>query len=343
MTLPATPPATRPVTRPAARPAALDIGALAREVRAAPVQVVAIRELRGGHSPRVDGVRADHARQLAGAGAELPPIVVHRPTMRVVDGAHRVRAAELRGATTVPAHFYDGPADLAFMLAVQANVTHGLPLSPADREAAAVRLLRSRPGWSNRALAAVVGLSDSTVGAIRRRIGSAGERSVRIGRDGRARPVDASEGRRAAVRVIELHPDASLRQIARAAGISTGTARDVKARLRRGEDPVPQRRGAPSATDSAHAVTVPESATTDGPDPAELFRSLCSDPSLRLTERGRTALRWLSARAVGPAGWEEHVDSLPAHSVYTVAELARACSRRWDELADRLDRRAATT
>lgn len=33
----------------------------------------------------------------------MPPIVVHRATMRVIDGMHRVRAAKLRGAAHVAA------------------------------------------------------------------------------------------------------------------------------------------------------------------------------------------------------------------------------------------------
>jgi hypothetical protein len=36
------------------------------------------------------------------------------------------------------------------VLAVQVNVTHGLPLSLADRKVAASRIIDCYPGWSNR-------------------------------------------------------------------------------------------------------------------------------------------------------------------------------------------------
>ncbi len=38
-----------------------------------------------------------HARSLAQTEADLPPIVVHRTTTRVIDGMHRLTAAGLRG------------------------------------------------------------------------------------------------------------------------------------------------------------------------------------------------------------------------------------------------------
>ncbi|HEX9335644.1 MAG TPA: streptomycin biosynthesis protein, partial [Pseudonocardiaceae bacterium] len=193
-------------------------------------------------SPRLAGENTEHTRRLADSDDYLPPILVHRPTGWVIDGAHRVRAAILRGQTRIAAQFFDGPMDAAFVLAVRGNIAHGLPLSPADRRAAAERIVRSHPRWSDRAIAAATGLSDKTVRAIRRRSTSeTPQLNTRVGRDGRVRPLNAANGRRLAAELIAERPDAGLREIASAAGISLATAHDVRIRLQRGEDPVPAR------------------------------------------------------------------------------------------------------
>ncbi|MFC7729983.1 hypothetical protein [Actinomadura keratinilytica] len=81
----------------------------------------------------------------------LPPILVHRRTMRVVDGMHRLRAARLQGRCEIGVRFVDGPDADVFVAAVRANIGHGLPLSLADREAAAARCRRTwRNTWQRR-------------------------------------------------------------------------------------------------------------------------------------------------------------------------------------------------
>ncbi|MEV6975323.1 ParB N-terminal domain-containing protein [Kitasatospora sp. NPDC093806] len=191
-------------------------------------------------SPRSAGEDLRHTQLLAQSGAVLPPIIVHRPSMRVVDGTHRLRAAIARGEELIRARFFDGPRRDAFLLAVRENTAHGLPLSLADRAAAATRIIRSHGHWSDRAIAETAGLSASTVREIRRAtLDTAEQPAVRLGRDGRTRPLNSSQGRVLAGRLMAEMPTASLRQIARLAGISPGTVRDVRARLGRGEDPVP--------------------------------------------------------------------------------------------------------
>src|SRR5437763_15349138 len=64
---------------------------------------VDLQLLRRGMSPRANGEDPDHVRTLAATVNPLPPIVVHRPSMRVIDGLHRVAAARLRGDTRIPA------------------------------------------------------------------------------------------------------------------------------------------------------------------------------------------------------------------------------------------------
>ena len=57
----------------------------------------------------------EHIRSLAELQDELPPILVHRTTMRVIDGMHRLKAAILRGERTIEATFYDGDDAEAFV------------------------------------------------------------------------------------------------------------------------------------------------------------------------------------------------------------------------------------
>ena len=83
-----------------------------------------IADLRPADSPRLDGVDLAHALRLAEVPAELPPILVHRQSLRVIDGSHRVRAARHRGQERIEAVLVDCDPPEAFVLAVEANVAH---------------------------------------------------------------------------------------------------------------------------------------------------------------------------------------------------------------------------
>ncbi|GAA1145264.1 ParB N-terminal domain-containing protein [Streptomyces javensis] len=323
----------------------------ARRTRSVPIGTLVISD-----SPRIAGENAEHIRVLAESDLAWPPITVHRPTMRVVDGVHRVRAALLRGEERIEADFVDGTVEEAFVLAVRLNTRHGMPLSRADRTAAATRLVESRPRWSNRRIAEIVGVSPTTVATLRdRSTGRTGQSNVRAGRDGRVRPLGAgaAEGRRRAVRVIRSRPGASLREIAAEAGVAVATARDVRQRLRVGEDPVPPRlraaevrdsgrgeaspaAGTPSAGDGKPAVTLP-------PEPAAhaSARSLRKDPSLRFSEAGRTLLRLWSAHALDADQWQVLADSVPTHRLSDATWAARRCAEQWLCFARGMEERAA--
>ena len=141
----------------------------------------------GADSPRLHGEDLEHIRSLAELADELPPILVQRKTMRVIDGMHRLKAAVLRGERTIEAIFYDGDDAEAFVLAVRSNVQHGLPLTLSDRKAAAARIVILNPHWSDRAIAEVSGLSAKTVATVRSDAADLlPEDSRRIGRDGRS-------------------------------------------------------------------------------------------------------------------------------------------------------------
>lgn len=304
------------------------------------IQWLPVRSLLSSDSPRLSGEDVEHTRMLSKLDERLPPIIVHRQTMRVIDGTHRVGAALLRGDEMIAARLFDGTEQEAFVLAVQTNIAHGLPLSLADRTRAAERIIASSPEWSDRAIASVTGLGARTVGNVRRRmqLGSRAEQApVRRGLDGRVRPLDSAEGRLRAMVIIEERPEASLREIAREAGVSPTTVRDVRRRIESGEDPVPRfrrRRGAERAVD------------TPGDDDASRERALLtmlhglrSDPSLRFTESGRTLLRWIMSRAVRSHERTDVAARVPSHCAYIIADLARAFADEWLQLANELERR----
>lgn len=319
-----------------------------------PVVRVAITALSVAGSPRTAGIDLEHARALADTQDELPPIIVHRATMRVIDGRHRLRAAELRRQREIPVRFFDGAEADAFVLAVRANVAHGLPLSLADRKAAAVRIIASHPHWSDRLLGSVTGLSAKTVAELRRQpAGAAPPAEARIGQDGRVRPVNSAERRRLAGALMADNPQLSLRQVARAAGISPETARAVRGRLRCGEDPVAARqrdRRPPDPIPAAARRRLPDGQPQGQPDAgpagtpmpmpgrAAVLRHLRSDPTLRFTETGRTLLRLLDVHAMSAQQLATIAGGVPAHCRDTVAGVAMECAQVWTTFAEQLKR-----
>ncbi|MFC7303448.1 ParB N-terminal domain-containing protein [Streptomyces monticola] len=302
---------------------------------------VPVDALLDGASPRLAGVDENHARLLAESQEPLPPILVHRPTMRVIDGAHRLRAARLKGLESVEVSYFDGTEAEAFLLAVEANIRHGLPLTLADRKESARRVLRSHPQWSDRAIAVRTGLSGKTVGALRR--ASALESPdglkvvARVGNDGRVRALDPAEGRiRCRDAMAELGEGASLREIAAAAGVSVETARDVRERLRRGESPLPAR--AAQSPLPAQSLQTPRRWARPT-DPAGVLDSLRRDPALCYSNEGRAMVRWLEVHVIRREE-AEVVRRAPTHRATQIAALARACAASWQEIAVALEARA---
>ncbi|MBN6051714.1 ParB N-terminal domain-containing protein, partial [Nonomuraea sp. RK-328] len=304
----------------------------------------------------------DHVRRLAETETELPPILVHRETMRVIDGMHRLGAAVLNGRQMIDVRFFEGSDEDAFLEAVRANITHGLPLSLQDRRVAALRILDSHPGMSDRAIAEATGLSAKTVGGLRRcSTADSPQLNTRVGKDGRRRPLNAEEGRLRAARVIAANPDASLRKIAQDAAVSVGTAHAVRQRIRRGEDPlvprVTERLGSPpggpdgtgtpgpalgdprdgtreaAGTAAEAAVALQRRRTDQRADALLRLHSLQRDPSLRLSEAGRHLLRWMHSHVVAKDMRSDLLDAVPSHLAPIVADMALQCAEIWSDFA----------
>ncbi|MFI6046641.1 ParB/RepB/Spo0J family partition protein [Nocardia sp. NPDC051321] len=242
---------------------------------------------------RVRAEDSAHTQVLATTEAELPPILVHRETMRLIDGVHRLKAAKLKGDNVIRAQFFDGTEEEAFVLAVQANIAHGLPLSILDRKAASLRIMRMYPLWSDRKVAEVAGLDHKTVGAVRRQSsGEVPQTRHRLGRDGRMRRV--------------RRPDVE---------------------HQRRKKPCDGTEGTPLAPDPAPPERV---------CPSSVLQSLRRDPSLRLTETGRTVLRWLDASPRTPTQSLDLADRIPEHCLNLVLDMARQNAANWQDFATRI-------
>src|ERR1700691_531372 len=161
------------------------------------IQRVPIRSLLLGDSPRINGEDDQHIDLLAQMDTLLPPILVQRGTMRVIDGMHRLRAAILLGHESIEVRFFDGTEAEAFIAAVKVNTEHGLPLTLADREAAASRIIALYPQHSDRWIAGVTGLAPGTVAAVRRRAEGGHSQPTRgTGRAGGVRRVNSKPAKR---------------------------------------------------------------------------------------------------------------------------------------------------
>jgi ParB-like chromosome segregation protein Spo0J len=333
---------------PAPDAGALDLVAGAERL---PAVWVPVTSLEPGPYLRQTGTDAEHVRALVDVAdlASLPPILVQRHGMRVIDGMHRLEAAKICRAECIRARLVDCSDDEALVLAIKSNTLHGLPLSRPDRISGAKQLLTAHPDWSDRAIAEVAGLSGRSVAALRSHSADAQQFSRRLGRDGKRRPVANGEGRKRAAEYLSRHSDASLRQVAREAGVSLGTVHDVRERLRRGADPTAVRRPPPPERASGDT---PSSAASAGPRPPlrpaqptwpGISAKLARDPTLRYNEGGRAFLRWMTSRAMESAEWTGFVESVPDHWLKDMSQIADVLSTEWAMFAERLRRRQDNT
>jgi ParB-like chromosome segregation protein Spo0J len=306
-----------------------------------PAVSVPITALISGFQLRQGGTDPRHVQLLAEAAqsVRLPSILVQKSGMRIIDGMHRCEVAKLRGEAKISARVIECTDAEALVFAIRANALHGLPLTRADRVASTERVLASHPEWSDRVIAELSGLSARTVAAIRDaaiRGGSAPASGKRMGRDGRWRPLLAAEGRERAARYMAAHPEAPLRQVAKAAGVSLGTAHSVRARLRRAggqpsAPPAAQEAPAAPAAQAAPAAAAPAPLTWPS-----LAAKLENDPALRYAEGGRALLRWLTCHAMRESEWQNFVDAVPDHWRADISRFALVFSREWRQFARRL-------
>jgi hypothetical protein len=333
-----------------------------------PEVLVPVSLLVPGFALREDGTDADHVRLLADSAesAKLPPILVQKHGLRIIDGMHRVEVAKLRGEWSITARVIDCTDEEALVLAVGSNTLHGLPLTRADRVSSAKRILAAHPEWSDRSVAGITGLSAKAIASVRNTVmGETPFNGKRLGRDGKRRPVTPGEGRRRAEEYIAAHPEASLREVARETDVSLGTVHDVRERLRRDADsgthdiPGPAKpvrraadRVAPLSAPAASASPVPGGGTgpsarvqpingarsrdATGMPWSAISSKLVRDPTIRYTEGGRAFLQWMATHSMQSDEWREFLDAIPQHWLEDLSRIALSMSEEWRQFADGL-------
>ncbi|BBA96357.1 putative transcriptional regulator [Actinacidiphila reveromycinica] len=297
--------------------------------------------LRDADSPRLEGIDRNHVRSLVATDGKLPPIIVHRPTMRVVDGMHRLHVARLNEQQEVEVRYFDGTEWEAFLLAVELNMRHGLPLTLSDRKKSAMKILEGCPEWSDRGIAARTGLSGKTVGALRRKAaGRIAQAPVRVGRDGRARPLHREESRRPALGLpsgraegAPLDRFSGQNDKSRPEEVGTGLFPAPRTRF------TPQLVGGEGADDvGGPGPGIPPAVRALGEyaDPAAQLASLKRDPAVKYSKDGRAMIRWLETHIVRDADLGQVLQA-PAHQARKIATLARTCAASWNGIAMRMD------
>ena len=87
------------------------------------VVAVPVLTLRPADSPRLNGEDKAHISRLAETETPLPPILVDRRSMRVIDGMHRLMAASLQARQTIDVIFFDGSEADVFLRAFMLDAT----------------------------------------------------------------------------------------------------------------------------------------------------------------------------------------------------------------------------
>jgi ParB-like chromosome segregation protein Spo0J len=295
--------------------------------------MVRVADLSVGYSPRQVKLDEEHVVALLEVVDRLPPVIVDERSMRVLDGVHRLEAARRAGRTELRAVFFSGSETEALVVAVQANIKHGKPLSRAERQAAAAAILRAFPERSDRWVAEVCGLSHSTVARVRQ-AADAMDHGVRTGRDGRRRPVDPARGQAAVARALEEAPYSSVRQVADAAGVTPSTAHRAVAQLRANEGlssprlqpAVPVAAGGAVATGAA--VAIEAAVATEG-----VSVNLRSGPIEERLDAGV----WLARTSVTPGDLDSYLVNMPLSRVPEVVDECRRRARTWADMADALE------
>ena len=281
------------------------------------VHSVNVTEIGVGYSPRRDRLDDSHVCALLEVIDQLPPIIVDKDTMTLIDGMHRLEAYRRAARTVIPAILFSGDETEALACAIRANVGHGKPLTLGERQTAAATLLSRCPERSDRWIAQVCALSHSTVRAIRKAV-AATTVPIRVGRDGRSRAVSLpaipdGNAPRDATHALDLHQDRR----------DTGPERASEV----ASSPYPT----PPAAALGQSVGQSLNDRIAGAHPAERSRALLPSRSGEFD--------WFERTAIPENELGHLVDHVPSIRVPKVVEECRRRARLWNEIAEALERR----
>ena len=281
------------------------------------VHTVDMADIVVGYSPRRDRLDDNHVCALLEVIDQLPPIVIDKETMLVIDGIHRLEAYRRASRTVIPAILFSGDETEALACAIRANVGHGKPLTLGERQAAAGTLLTRCPERSDRWIAQVCALSHSTVGAIRKAVAVKAV-PARVGRDGRSRAVTPAatpdgNSQRKGTRALNLHQDR----------LNTGPERESEVV------------SSSHPTQAATATRQPQGQLLN--DRARVVKAPGRNVALLRSEPG--AASWFERTSISQEDLGSLVDDVPLGQVPQIVDECRRRARLWDELAEALERR----
>jgi len=266
---------------------------------------------------RRDRLDLDHIGHLREVLDDLPPILVRKVGERweLIDGSHRIAAHREEGRTDVRVVVLDVSDVEALLAATEANISHGRPLDTVDRRRAAERIIALDPERSDREIAKRCGLSPTTVAELRPRpTVQSGQLDApkRTGADGKSRPAtkaDADRARERAAAIAADEPDIGTRDLSKRAGVSRGTAADVKKRGHlRDVSATPEQKAEPSVGDM---VTV-------------LPDSWARHPAAKRSNEGRDFCNWMQARSLRSVKSDDEAAVAAANAERCPADLLDA-------------------
>ena len=296
---------------------------------------------------------------------QWPPILITRGEHLIIDGLHRYRAAQLLGYPSMACVISDAPEADAFVESVRRNLTNGLPLTLRDRKYAARVLLEQHGDWSDRRIGAVCAIDHGTVAALRADLaasptGQNHHLDVRLGRDGRRRPVDYVSTRQRVLAALRAEPDASLRKIAQSAGVSPETVRTVKNQQTHltPTDTTAGPTGTTGTTGTTAGTTPPNTAAAPEPHPPNPPPPPLRlaphpptpthplpwehDPALQSTTETQAFLTWFAHTDMHD-NWQHWINTIPLSRIYQIADEARHRADNWTAFARALEHRTHPT
>ncbi|MDO8364668.1 MAG: hypothetical protein Q7V88_17390 [Actinomycetota bacterium] len=295
--------------------------------------MVTLASLPVGHAWRAEGLNDARVAALAARYSRLPPVLVRRQDMLVVDGAHTVAAARRLGMQVAHVQWFDGQwAQAAEAFVLRNSSEHALPLTTDDRRGLIHSALRAEPTWSDRRIAQVCGVSPKMIARVR--AGATSPEPIhgaekRVGRDGRARPVRAGAMRSSILQMLEQQPDASLRTIASALGVSPETVRSVR-REREVCSESPAR-----VVSRQFGALVDEFLARPRRESPAPWRG---DSAFSSTTEGETFVAWFESTHV--VDHPSRIDEVPLSRIYEIADEARRRAAFWSAFADSVEGRA---
>lgn len=138
------------------------------------IRLVDIRTDKAQTRAQIDQETVCDYAALMGDGAVFPPPAVFRDEKEeaywLADGFHRYSAAEQLGWESIDCEVHRGSVSDALKYSIEANSTHGLRRTNADKRRAVEIALDHSKEWrlSDRAIAKLCGVSNNFVGTVRK-------------------------------------------------------------------------------------------------------------------------------------------------------------------------------